>query len=87
MSHNCLGQEKRDLKDVNENHMLFIRPRTMNSFNLIQALMRLSFLITLVSVHMCFNYFNACKKINSVKIFIIPALVFFVKKNFFCSIL
>jgi hypothetical protein len=38
----------------------FIRPRTMNSFNLIQALMSLAFLITFVSVRMCFKNFDAC---------------------------
>jgi len=32
----------------------FIRPRIMNHFNLIQALLRLAFLITFVSVRMCF---------------------------------
>jgi len=39
----------------------FIRHRTMNSFNLIQALMSLAFLITLVSVNKCFNSLDACK--------------------------
>jgi hypothetical protein len=33
----------------------------MNNFNLIQALMRLAFLITFVSEHVCLNYFAACK--------------------------
>ncbi len=39
----------------------FIKPRIMNSFNLIYALKSLAFLITFESVHMGFYNFDACK--------------------------
>jgi hypothetical protein len=53
--YNGLGKEKIDLKMSVKSVRYFIRPRTMNTFNLIQALMSLAFLITFVSVHVCFK--------------------------------
>jgi hypothetical protein len=62
LSYTFLGQETRDVKMLVKSVRYFIWPRTINSLNLIGALMSLAFLITFVSVHRCsFNNFESCK--------------------------
>jgi hypothetical protein len=60
LSYNILGQRKENLKNISESDRYFIRPTAVNSFNAIQALMCLAFLIIIVSVHMRFNNFDKC---------------------------
>jgi hypothetical protein len=60
----------------------FIRPGTMNKFNLIQDLINLAILITFLSVHMCF--LSLFKLLNmfvcNVKMFVNSCNVFYICK-------